>query len=84
MKVKIILSAKGDCKACRGEGTVYDSVPYGMGSTRMPSDCECAYEKVPEEIMRLIEDGDEYLEVIVEPAKEWLERDGINFEKEDI
>ncbi len=26
---------------CDGSGTVYDYVPYGNGSVRMPVDCEC-------------------------------------------
>lgn len=36
------------CKACRGEGVVYDSVPYGMGSTSMESLCDCVLEQIPE------------------------------------
>ena len=30
-----------NCEFCHGEGTVYDSVPYGSTNVLMPSHCEC-------------------------------------------
>lgn len=40
-----------DCKACHGEGEVYDSVPmpFGPGSCAMPSLCDCVTEQVEDE-----------------------------------
>ncbi|MFA5166634.1 MAG: hypothetical protein WC449_05115 [Candidatus Paceibacterota bacterium] len=37
------------CKACNGEGTVYDSVPYGATNVLMPSVCECCVDRAFED-----------------------------------
>lgn len=39
------IEAYGDCKACNGEGTVYDSVPYGATNVQMPSVCDCCLDR---------------------------------------
>ena len=37
-----------DCKACHGEGEVYDWVPmpFGSGNCRMPTFCDCVLEQL--------------------------------------
>lgn len=39
------IEAYGDCKACNGEGKVYDSVDWGATTTLMPSVCECCIDR---------------------------------------
>lgn len=40
-----IIYAYEDCKACHGEGIIYDSVPYGATNVQMPSGCEACSER---------------------------------------
>jgi len=56
------IHAKSDCQFCHGSGTVYDSVPWGMGSTLMPNSCDCALDNLPDDF------DDENDDFIIEPA----------------
>lgn len=43
------ITAKADCGACHGEGTVYDTVDWWGASASMPSICGCIEEQIPED-----------------------------------
>ena len=61
-KPTLKLKAKADCKNCHGSGVVYDSVPmpFGHGNCLMPSDCECCFEDLPDDVIKRIDDGEDY------------------------
>lgn len=37
-----------NCKECFGEGIVYDIVDYGSTKARIPTNCSCVDEQIPE------------------------------------
>jgi hypothetical protein len=41
------MKANPNCRECYGTGTVYDWVPYGIGSITMPSQCDCVVASCP-------------------------------------
>jgi len=49
-----------DCKFCRGEGMVYDTVDYGSTTAQFPTFCNCVEEQADE-------DTDEIVLVLPEP-----------------
>jgi len=57
---KIVVYPNPDCALCHGTGTVYDSVPWGNGSTSMPSTCECWAGGATDEQIERIEDGESF------------------------
>ncbi|MBM3136528.1 MAG: hypothetical protein FJZ89_14855 [Chloroflexi bacterium] len=48
-----------NCPHCFGEGRVYDPVPYGSGSTLLPSFCQCVEEQADEDTDEIIIEGEE-------------------------
>ncbi len=56
----IILYAKKNCKFCHGDGTFYDTVPYGSTTAQLPSDCECIFEDIDDITWGKIEHGADY------------------------
>lgn len=46
------------CPHCRGEGQVYDSVPWGATTTLMPSFCTCVEEQCDEDTDEIVLDFD--------------------------
>ena len=65
-KRKIVLHAKPECPQCKGSGYVVDWVPYGMGNTRMETECECLYTDLSDYEVAMIEEGRFDVEVVPE------------------
>ena len=62
------------CKACHGEGTVYDTVDYGSTTAQLPSWCECVERQIPETF------DDRTDEIVIIPLEQTaeIENDPVN------
>lgn len=54
--MKYTLHAVKNCRYCHGSGTVYDTVDYGSTTAQMSSDCDCAFDQLPESFDDLTDD----------------------------
>ena len=70
--------AKQSCRGCRGRGYVTDYVPWGSTSVPMDTECDCAFDDLPEDF------DDEKDDYIIEATNDDYGAGGIKLKKNSV